>query len=101
MARKNALSPLLTKLLDGHILADINTAAELNAKSAYDVDLRAHHVFFEAEGRNSVHHHAAYALALFKYGRAMSFFARCFAIARVVPRSAHEVTDSTKLPPSA
>ena len=57
---------LLAQLRDGHIPADLDTAAEFHAQLTQDLNFRVDDILFQLERRDAVGHHAARTRRLFK-----------------------------------
>ena len=58
--------PLLAQLRNGHVLTDLDAAADLHAQLAQDLDLGVDDGLFQLERRDAVGHHAAGTGGLFK-----------------------------------
>ena len=69
-----ALESLFPEAADGDVLPDLHAAPKFHAHFLQDLDLRFHHVLFQAERRNAVHQHTAGTLSLVKYHRRIAFF---------------------------
>ena len=67
-----ALIALLPQLGNGHVLAHLHAAAELNAHLPQHVDLRLDHVLLQPEAGQAVFQHTAQAALLFKHGGAIA-----------------------------
>ena len=63
---------LLAQLGNGHILAHLHAAAELDAHFPQHVDLRLDHVLLQPEAGQAVFQHTAQAALLFKHGGAIA-----------------------------
>ena len=64
---EEGLKALLAQLIERHVTANLDAAADLDAQALDDLDLGKQHVLLELVGRDAVHHHAAGLLVLLKH----------------------------------